>query len=250
MARKKRKAKAPKPPKLTPNKLAFLEELRLLHNRANRWEIKKGIRFTDFPQMPDIVYKEDIARVKAIRFNNFTPQQIHQYQKEYRYFHGYTPPTEDDFYNNTPPPEQPEPEWNDDWGEQEQQPQESSEELKAWFEEKINQIAQPGLMDPNVPKDVAEDRKQKLKDFMHDAQLRMGDRQFKEFLLDEENFADLQAAADEYINESNGNDKADLALNRFLTLLNAGRPLTNEQAETAEFYGYVEFDYTGTLYDE
>lgn len=249
MARKKPKPKAPKPPKLTPNKLAFLEELRLLRGRAARWEREKGLRFTDFPQMPETVYKEDIARVKAIRYNNFTPQQIKQYQKEYRYAHGYTPPTEDDFYNGVEPPQPDEPDWDENWGEHTDEKYKTDSELDAWIEEKILEVTEPTFYNPNVPRELAEERKEELRNYMYDAKLRMGTRNFYEFLQDEEIFAQLNHATTEYVNESKGTDQTSFSVNSFLTILNLGRPLTREQAETAAFYNRVDFDYTGTKYE-
>jgi hypothetical protein len=248
MARKKRKAKAPKKPKLTPNKLAFLEELRLLRNRANRWEREKGLRFTDFPQMPETVYKEDIARVKAIRYDNFTPQQIQQYQKEYRYFYGYTPPTEDDFYNNTPPPEQHEPEWDEDWGETDDSSADSEQEMEAWIEEKINSILNPTLIERE-----REGAKDLLRNLMGNAKTQMGTKGFYKFLQEPENAEKLEAAAHAYMQsyqKRNGTDTGEPELEKFVQTLNLGRPLTDEQAYELQAYGSINLDYSDTEYDE
>lgn len=249
MARKPRKPSLTSKPKLTKNQLQFQKELQNLRRRAKEWERKQGIKFTDFPTMPEHVTKKDIQRVKEIRLKNFTPQQVKQYRKEYQYRTGYEPPTEDDFYNGTAPQQPDEPEWDESWGEQSTDDYKTDAELDAWIEEKIEEITQPTLVNDNVPRELAEERKDELTDYMYNAKLRMGTRNFYEFLQDEETCAALQAAASDYVNESEGSKQTAFDINQFLTILNLGRPLTQQQEETASFYGRVDFDYTGTKYE-
>lgn len=249
MARKPRKPSKQPKPKLTKNQQQFQREIANLRRRAREWERTRGIKFTDFPSMPEQVTKKDIQRVREIRLKNFTKQQVEQYRKEYKYRTNYNPPTESDFYNGVEPPQPDEPDWDENWGERTDEKYKTDAELDAWIEEKILEVTEPTFYNPNVPRELAEERKEELRNYMYDAKLRMGTRNFYEFLQDEEIFAQLNHATTEYVNESKGTDQTSFSVNSFLTILNLGRPLTREQAETAAFYNRVDFDYTGTKYE-
>lgn len=246
--------KRPKPPKLTKNQRLFQNELKKLHRRAAEWERKHGIKFTDFPATPEIVRKKDIERVKQIRLKNFTSQQIKQYKKEYEYrnqpvqpIDTYTPPTEDDYNSGNYDQDWYEPEWQEEWGTQDETPTDDYAEMEAWIEEKIDAILNPTLIERE-----REGAKELLYTLIDNARHQIGTKGFYEFLQDPENAAELEKAAHAYMQsykKKNGTDTGEPQLERFVQTLNLGRPLTDEQAYELQAYGTVDFDYSDTDYD-
>lgn len=247
MARKPRKPSLTPKPKLTKNQLQFQKELQNLHRRAKEWERKQGIKFTDFPTMPERVTKKDIQRVREIRLKNFTPQQVAQYRKEYQYRTEYEPPTEDQYIRDDYDPYWYEPEWDESWGEESETPALSTAEMEAWIQEKIDSILNPTLLERE-----REGAKELLRTIIDNAKEQIGTKGFYEFLQDPENAGKLEASAHAYLQsyqKKNGTDTGGPALEEFTETLNLNRPLTDEQAYELSTYGTVNFDYSGTDYD-
>lgn len=247
MARKPRKPSLTPKPKLTKNQLQFQKELQNLRRRAKEWERKQGIKFTDFPTMPERVTKKDIQRVREIRLKNFTPQQVERYRKEYQYRTNYEPPTEDQYLRDDYDPYWYEPEWDDSWGEESSTPALSTAEMEAWIQEKIDSILNPTLLERE-----REGAKELLRTIIDNAKEQIGTKGFYEFLQDPENAGKLEASAHAYLQsyqKKNGTDTGGPALEEFTETLNLNRPLTDEQAYELSTYGTVNFDYSGTDYD-
>ena len=247
MTRKPRKPSKQPKPKLTKNKQQFQRELVNLQRRAERWERKHQIKFTDFPSMPERVSQEDIQRVKEIRFKNFTQQQLEQYRKEYQYRTNYEPPTEEQYYHNDYDTYWYEPEWDESWGEESKTPAISTAEMEAWIQEKIDSILNPTLVERE-----REGAKELLRTIIDNAKAELGTKGFYEFLQDPENAGKLEASAHAYLQsyqKKNGTDTGGPALEEFTETLNLNRPLTDEQAYELSTYGTVNFDYSGTDYD-
>lgn len=247
MARKPRKPSLTPKPKLTKNQLQFQKELQNLHRRAKEWERKQGMKFTDFPTMPERVTKKDVQRVREIRLKNFTPQQVEQYRKEYQYRTNYEPPTEDQYIRDDYDPYFYEPDWDDSWGEESESPALSTEEMEAWIQEKIDSILNPTLLERE-----REGAKELLQTIIDNAKEQIGTKGFYEFLQDPENAGKLEASAHAYLQsyqKKNGTDTGGPALEEFTETLNLNRPLTDEQAYELSTYGTVNFDYSGTDYD-
>lgn len=254
MARKPRKPSKQPRSKLTKNQQLFQQELKKLHRRASEWERKRGISFTDFPTMPQRVTRKDIERVKQIRLKNFTPQEIKQYQKEYAYRNlpavptdDYSPPTEDDYLTGDYDPYWYEPDWDESWGQQSENPALSTAEMEAWIQEKIDSILNPTLLERE-----REGAKELLRSIIDNAKEQIGTKGFYEFLQDPENAGKLEASAHAYLQsyqKKNGTDTGGPALEEFTETLNLNRPLTDEQAYELSTYGSVNFDYSGTDYD-
>lgn len=246
--------KSPKPPKLTKNQRLYQRELKNLQRRAKEWEKRHGIKFTDFPFMPQRVTAKDIERVKQIRLKNFTPQQIKQYRKEYEYrnqppqtIDDYSPPSEAEYTSGNYDPYWYEPDWQEEWGTQEPVPSNDEQEMEAWIEEKIDTILNPSLIDKE-----REGAKDLLRTLINNAKQQIGTKGFYEFLQDPENASTLEAAAHAYIQsyrKKDGTDAGAPQLERFVQTLNLGRPITDEQAYELQTYGTVDFDYSGTDYD-
>lgn len=247
MARKPRKPSKRPRPKLTKNQQQFQREISNLRRRAREWERTKGIKFTDFPSMPERVTKKDIQRVREIRLKNFTQQQLEKYRKEYRYRTNYNPPTESDFYNGVETAQPDEPEWDDSWGEESETPALSTAEMEAWIQEKIDSILNPTLLERE-----REGAKELLRTIIDNAKHELGTKGFYEFLQDPENAGKLEAAAHAYLQsyqKKNGTDTGGPALEEFVQTLNLNRPITDEQAYELSTYGTVNFDYSDTDYD-
>lgn len=255
--------------KRTPKQLSKQEVLRNewkkqyynLKRRTTRWS-KQGLLFTDLPAMPKRVTEQSIQRLKDITLKNLSKSKRKKYSKAYNLFQlqqreeydplqkSYVPPTESEYLSGIDSEPIPEPNyWEDSWGERSKTSRTMPEELDQWFEDKIHEITSPNRGNPLVGQYERDYRAELLRGYMHDARNGMGDSAFYRFLTDPEIFLNLQISAEQYINESNpGMVAADL--NRFLTILNSNRPLTQEQEETVTMFGAVDFDYTGTPYEE
>lgn len=226
----------PRKPKLTKNQRLYQKEISLLERRAKEWEKKFHAKFTDIPATPERITKQDIERVKAIRWKNFTEQQKQQMREEYhwRYEQKDESEAQDDFENGA---------------DSDEEPVDSKAEIDKWIEDTIYDIAYGGQIDNETP-GVAET----LYGLLQGARNRMGDDDFYNFL--EQHAGELNTAATNARSGSPGRNRSERygsytgmsrdqqnELDRFAQILNLGHDLTTEQSTTLHTEGYVNFDY-------
>lgn len=232
------------------NKWIYFDEVRKLRNRIKQWERKYHISFEDIPNMPQTVRKQDIERIKQIKYKNLSEAEIKRakfnYQwkyeqselpSQYKPKQEYTPPSEQDFYDDSYDDyfEEPEPIGNE--------PANSSREMDAWLDMLFNEI-----LDYNDEGRNSEAR-DILQGLLNDARNRLGSQALYEYLEDGDNVSRLHNHA---VNALSGSpDKAGNLtghqwheIEQFAQILNLGRPLSQGQAEVLQQEGFVDFDFS------
>lgn len=235
----------------SPQRKQYEHELSLLKRRQKQWVKTKHYILPEIKEKKSKeTYSQAAKRLHGIRLSSFTKEQQQEYRKNYeikyeagelttdkKYDEPYTPFSEDDFYNSSDKFDE---YW---WEETENDPVKEEEEYAAEIEELINEIV--STSDVQGGRDNVRDT---LKNLLDNARRQMGDKEFYEFLKDNNALKDLQDAANEaifkYIKKGEDYDSAiNSLLSRFATILNRNRPLTDEQSYTLEAYGTIDYDY-------
>ena len=242
MAKKKR---------YSPQRDEYEHELELLKRRQKEWTKTKHILVLIIPEKKsNETYSQAAKRLRSIKLSSFTEEEKQEYRKNYeikyeagditadeKYNEGFTPPSEDDFYNNYD-------DHSDHWWEETgNEPVQEEKEYSAEIEELIEEIVSSS--DVQGGRDNVRDT---LRNLLDNARNQMGDNEFYKFLKDNNALKDLQDAANEaifkYIKKGEDYDSAINSLvSRFATILNRNRPLSDEQSYTLETYGTIDYDY-------
>lgn len=235
----------------SPQRKQYEHELSLLKRRQKEWVKTKHYILTDVKEKKaNESYSQAAKRLKEIRLSSFTKEQKEQYARNHeikyeagelttdkKYDEPFTPPTEDDFYNNYD-------NYSDYWWEEtENEPAQEEQEYSADIEELIEEIVSSS--DVQGGRDDVRDT---LRNLLDNARRQMGDKEFYQFLKDNNALKDLQDAANEaifkYIKKGEDYDSAiNSLLSRFATILNRNRPLSDEQSYTLETYGTIDYDF-------
>lgn len=238
--------------RLTPNQAEWLEEYRKALNRVESWKNKFHAVF-DMPNKPEIIYKEDIERLKNINWKNLADVEKKKAREEYEYKYEqkmpeiykpqppYSPQTERDWMKE--PDEQEE---QNDEGPDDEEPDEdgytrtvdSREEIEHWIEQNIDTIT--------VDRELDGVREQ-LESLILEAADAYGD--YGEYLgYLEENASTLTNLAQKAMNGYRGKNgkiyqEDSSAITEFATVLNLNRPLDQSQAERFENEGWISYDF-------
>ena len=231
------------------------KEMERLLNRAGDW-VRKFHAVADIPTKPDRATKSAIQRIKETVWKNIDEATKKQYRKEYEYQYEnkmpgiyvpkppYTPPTETDFYDNLDYGDDYDREWEEQhpgWEEPDEdgyrEPVVSRDEIEAWIDANINSIS----VDKEIP-----DMKERLGNLVLEAADAYGD--YDEYLnYLEEHAAQLTASAEKAIKYKrkweSGYQEESTTVSEFATILNLGRPLSQNESERLENEGWVGFDF-------
>ena len=258
MAKKSSKSKSPKPRK-SKERIEYEHQLYLLKRRISTWKKKKHAIYTDIPQKGKKSYAKATEELKKKTWNKLSEEEKQQAYEEYQYqyekgnieipeakIQPYVPHTETDFLES-----------NDDidnfgWEGIDEEPIDIKEKIDEAIEDIINSI----LDDSNITR-ANEDVRAVLEKLLYDLRFSLGDKDFYEYMSDGDRVDRLREIAQEGMYTSppkdgmNGADtaKAHNLINAFVTELNFGKPLSNEQSqnlsqiiETAGFLGGVNYD--------
>lgn len=233
--------------KLTPLQIEAKTEYEKMLRRFKSWEKTHKVVVTDIPEFPKRVTKQFVESLKSKTWKNLSKEDKEKYQKEYEYryensepvdfLNDYKVPSEKDYYNNTPID-------TFEFDETQNEPLNSADEYTAWLSELIDTVLDTSsIHKPNY------EIKETLQRLIESARNSMGDdKQFFNFLIDNDRVTRLQQVAYEGMSTSprkNGymgytiND----AVVKFATELNAGNPLSDEDAYSIQAYGVMDFDY-------